>query len=211
MKKFIIKKSIIILLIYCSYILVTTALNLLYAANKVNGNDTKNQIRKYNFLPEYTSYNVKFLFKNEYLKSMLSDLRSAKKEIIVFMYLIRYMDSDNHPVYQLVSELISAKQRGVKIELYLDNAVKEGENRIPINMRIYDLLKTHNIFVKIDRGKKVYHSKIIIIDKETVYCGSHNWTSSAFNHNMESSVRIKSPELAKHLIKKIYADLNYYE
>ena len=38
--------------------------------------------------------------------------------------------------------------------------------------------------------------KLVIIDDEIVYVGSHNWTESGLSYNSETSVRIVSEEIA---------------
>ncbi|HON57806.1 MAG TPA: phospholipase D-like domain-containing protein, partial [bacterium] len=122
-----------------------------------------------------------------YYDSLIDDLQNAEKDIFVFMYLIRYAEIPYHPVNKLVKELISAKERGLNVTVYLDDHIKEGTERTAVNLTVYDLLKRRGINVKMDRGKKIYHSKVVIIDNNIVYCGSHNWTAAAFNMNSESS------------------------
>jgi len=67
----------------------------------------------------------------------------------------------------------------------------ESENAI-----VYDYFKEKKIPVKFYEGSNIMHTKLVVIDGKKIFCGSHNWTNSAFNSNREISAYIENSELA---------------
>ncbi|MHC1601010.1 MAG: phospholipase D-like domain-containing protein [Candidatus Nezhaarchaeales archaeon] len=65
------------------------------------------------------------------------------------------------------------------------------------NLEAYNYLKAHGINVHLDFESDTDHMKIVIIDGEIIYIGSHNWSESALYYNHEVSIRVVSKELAK--------------
>jgi phosphatidylserine/phosphatidylglycerophosphate/cardiolipin synthase-like enzyme len=57
--------------------------------------------------------------------------------------------------------------------------------------------------VKLDGESTTDHMKLVIIDDEIVYVGSHNWSESSLYYNTETSVKIVSEQVANNL-KAIY-------
>lgn len=109
------------------------------------------------------------------------------------------------PVNELVNELASAHQRGVKIKVILDqNVIWTGKNEIRKkdvkNEALFMRLKKLGIEVYYDNLFTVTHSKAIVIDEETVILGSTNWTESSLRNNQEAACLVKSKALAKEFL-----------
>jgi hypothetical protein len=55
--------------------------------------------------------------------------------------------------------------------------------------------------VRYDEPTRYTHAKAVVIDQKTVILGSTNWTENSFDNNIETDVRIESPELALELLE----------
>lgn len=139
----------------------------------------------------------------KYFKEVLPLIKNAKESIYVIMFLAGYYPKyPKSPTNQIFSELIEAKKRGVKVEIILEQSDVPGySNTNEKNLKTAQFLSNNGISVYFDSPDKTTHSKLIIIDKEFVIIGSANWTYYALTKNNETSVVIKSPELAKYFLR----------
>ena len=119
------------------------------------------------------------------------------------MYLISSIsDQPNSQPNQLLNALIRAKDRGVQVKVILDQNINfEAESTEEAlyknkNQQAYDVLKKNNVPVFFDTSETYTHSKVLIIDNETVIVGSTNWSKAALTRNNEASVLIRSKEFA---------------
>jgi phosphatidylserine/phosphatidylglycerophosphate/cardiolipin synthase-like enzyme len=71
----------------------------------------------------------------------------------------------------------------------------------PENQKAYEKLREAGIDVRFDSAERTTHSKILIIDEETVIAGSHNYTFDGLKYNNEASLLLKDKEKAKRLIR----------
>ncbi len=147
---------------------------------------------------------VEFIPADKYLETTVNAINQAKESIMVTMYLISIKENEpGWPSYKLVGALIKAKERGVKVEVILDQnydfveGVPRPENLQVKNMEAYDLLKKNNIPVSMDTPETYTHSKVVVIDEETVILGSTNWSNAALTTNNEANVLIHSKEIAR--------------
>jgi phosphatidylserine/phosphatidylglycerophosphate/cardiolipin synthase-like enzyme len=123
---------------------------------------------------------------------------SARQSIVMSMYIFK---PNTAPVKKLSDSLLSARKRGVAIELYFNTQFDSNEERY-----ILDYCKE-----LIDAGAKVYltvpsiklHDKLIIVDGRYVIDGSMNWSVSAFRTNYGSVVVVDSPGLAKDKLERL--------
>lgn len=91
--------------------------------------------------------------------------------------------SDYEPVKTLLDSLISAKNRGVDVRV-----LYEGE--ISSNWYAINYLRDHGMNVKNDSSDTFLHTKMVIIDGDITYLGSHNWSPYALGKNNEYGVLI---------------------
>jgi len=146
----------------------------------------------------------------KYFPEVTAALSEAKNSVFVVMYLVRLNPHcKESAVYKLLDELVKAHQRGVEVEVILDQNIdfktQQGKTDWQIegkNAQAFRFLKNKGITVWYDDATTYTHSKLIVIDTETVILGSTNWTESAFFKNTESSVLIKSRELAEELLEE---------
>ena len=120
-------------------------------------------------------------------------IRSARKSVKVAMYTFTRQD--------FAKELVKAKERGVRVQVILDNSSCAG---CP---QVIDILKEGHSEVKIHPGPGLCHHKFALIDDKTLAHGSANWTRAAFNDNEDFFV-VLSPLNSKEaqLINGLFQD-----
>jgi len=158
----------------------------------------------------------------KYFSVVKEALSKAKKSISLVMYLIELSShKENLKADQLVSSLIEAKQRGVDVEVILDQNVdflqrrskSEWEAKVK-SMRAYKRLREAGVKARYDEPVRYTHAKAIVIDENIVILGSTNWTESSLNKSNEINALIKSKALAEEIlayIKTIKVDKNIEE
>ena len=90
----------------------------------------------------------------------------------------------------IAQALVRAHRRGVDVHAILDRSQRTQKYTIS------DLLIRAGIRVLFDASHAIAHSKVIIIDNETVITGSFNFTKAAEVRNAENLLIINSKELS---------------
>ncbi|MEM7606597.1 MAG: phospholipase D-like domain-containing protein [Myxococcota bacterium] len=95
--------------------------------------------------------------------------------------------TDNH----LVDAILAAKKRGVRVRIAADNdkARDRGSD--------IERLAEAGVDVRVDRSPHHMHHKFAVFDGELLLNGSYNWTRSAFAHNRENLVAVRSPQVVQ--------------
>jgi len=145
---------------------------------------------------------------SKYFSAVSEAITKAEKSINVVMFTVESSLSrpDSKP-NKLINALIEAKNRGVGVEVILDQNVdfvqrrhaSDWETKIK-STRTYKRLKEAGIKVYYDEPARYTHAKTVIIDKKIAILGSTNWTESSFDNNIETSVLINSPQLAEEIL-----------
>ena len=147
----------------------------------------------------------------KYFPAAIEALSKAEKSINLVMFVIELSPyKENLKADQLVNGLIEAKQRGVDVEVILDQNVdfvqrrstNDWEAKIK-SIRAYKRLKEAGVKVYYDEPVRYTHAKTVIIDKNISILGSTNWTESSFNKSNEVNVLIKSEGLAEEILSYI--------
>ncbi len=86
--------------------------------------------------------------------------------------------------------LVDAKRRGLQIQVLLDKSQRTGRYSEG------DFLQHNAIPTYIDAEHAIAHSKIMIIDNQTVITGSFNFSKQAEQENAENLLVIRDPGLA---------------
>jgi phosphatidylserine/phosphatidylglycerophosphate/cardiolipin synthase-like enzyme len=137
----------------------------------------------------YFAPNDKKVMKND----LFTLLDNATKNIYVAMY---WITDDS-----LIDKLIAAKKRNVVVEIFIDSNSP--------NLYIEKLLSNGIVPIIFPSAPQVgiMHDKFFIIDSETVFTGSANFTQAAFdenspNLNRENSLMIRSHDVASAFLKE---------
>jgi len=120
-------------------------------------------------------------------------LDNAKRSIHIVMFSMQRYTSPEHwdsSTNRLLESLVSAKTRGVKIRVIMDDW-PEG------NDRTYEYLDEKGIEVRMTYGfEGSTHCKLLIIDGEIVLVGSSNWSYYSVDMNHEANVIVRSRDVA---------------
>lgn len=151
---------------------------------------------------------AKFIPSREYAATVQKELTQAKRSITVCMYLFTLRPQQHHsPVLLLAETLRKAHEKGIRVEVILDQNISFVDEEGPStdqaegkNAAAYAFLKAQGIPVFFDNASTYTHSKVVVIDDETVIAGSSNWTDSALNRNQETNFLIKSKPLAQQIL-----------
>ena len=127
---------------------------------------------------------------------VLDGIKNAKSSIDIEVY--TFSDSD------VLQELVSAKKRGVRIRIILEENPYGGYSA---NKETKDKLSYYGIENKWDnKAYNFTHSKFMIIDNRTGYIMTLNLTKSAFTKNREFGVIVNDENIVKELSKIFEAD-----
>jgi phosphatidylserine/phosphatidylglycerophosphate/cardiolipin synthase-like enzyme len=142
---------------------------------------------------------VQLVLDAQYLQVAKKMIQEAKHSIHVMMFEMGYYDEHpNSPSNLLIKELINAKKRGVKVEVILE--VREEEDRTTKqNRHTGRILSEGKVEVIYDSLSKTTHAKLVVADGQLILLGSTNWTYHALTTNNETSVLIRSKEVAQAL------------
>ncbi|MFW6129673.1 MAG: phospholipase D-like domain-containing protein [Atribacterota bacterium] len=142
-----------------------------------------------------------------YYPAVKKVIENAEDSIYMSMFVVSlYPDRKDSAVYDLCESLVEANDRGINVKVILDQNISfyDDEYRDKVegkNVNAYQYFKNNEIDVYYDNRSIYTHSKTLIVDEEIVILGSTNWSYSALTRNNESSVLIKSLDLAKSFIE----------
>ncbi|MBI2166750.1 MAG: hypothetical protein HYU34_00730 [Candidatus Omnitrophica bacterium] len=141
----------------------------------------------------------------EYLGAVLPLLDQAQKEIAISLYLIQPDDQANpdHPVNRLLEALLRARQRDVRVRLYLNTKFRVLLKEEVGLGKYFDRLLESGTEVTALLPARRLHDKLIVIDGRYVVEGSTNWSVSALQTNFESASVIDSPQHARKKLERM--------
>ena len=124
-----------------------------------------------------TMTQVKVIIGKEFPERVIPLINSAVSSIDVIVFDWRWYPQDPGASVQLFNQaILRAIRRGVKIRVIANND------------EIVRVLKNEGCETKRLVTKSLVHCKVMIIDKKIMITGSHNYTESAFQMNLELSV-----------------------
>jgi phosphatidylserine/phosphatidylglycerophosphate/cardiolipin synthase-like enzyme len=142
---------------------------------------------------------VKVVLDREYFEVARGLLKNAEKSIQMMMFEANfYADHPGSPSNILIGELISARKRGIKVEVILESN-ERGDRTAERNRLTGRMLSKEGVEVIYDPVFVTTHAKLIIIDERISLLGSTNWTYYSLTSNHEVGVLIESREVAQAL------------
>lgn len=151
---------------------------------------------------------VELIPQGRYVDVVVREVRQAKASIHLTMYLIALPPTRRgSTVYALMDALVEAKDRGVDVQVVLDeNYAWDGEDSRSVrgvshkNELAARALQARGVRVFLDDAATLTHAKALVIDGHTVILGSTNWSEAALTRNMEATVLIRSEVVAQELL-----------
>ncbi len=116
-------------------------------------------------------------------EAIIRELDNAKSSVLVQAY--------SFTSAPIAKALLDAHKRGVKVGVILDKS--QSTERYSSAT----FLLNSGIPVKIDARHAIAHSKVMVIDGETVITGSFNFTKAAEDNNEENLVVVNDKRLAE--------------
>lgn len=139
---------------------------------------------------------IYFLDNRNFSRVLNAKIVEAKRQIFIAMYLFKISENKQNFASQLFERLNSARKRGVNVEVILEysdyNHTLNQSNQYTLKR-----LKDAGIKVRFDSATTQTHTKLIVIDDQYTFIGSHNFSHSALGLNNELSLMVDSDEIAE--------------
>lgn len=153
---------------------------------------------------EPESCGAKLLKDQDYFPALLKEIDQARQEIALAVFFFKTNGFRDHRPDRILARLREAVRRGVRVDAVIERG-KEKENVSEVNADTARKLRAAGIKVCMDAPERTMHTKLIVIDRRTLFIGSHNLTQSALKYNHEVSIRIESPPLAEEALRYMKA------
>ena len=147
-------------------------------------------------MPKEHQAGVVFLPDEKFLPSIVRDIGEAESEITCSLYMFKTDGNSSDSTGLILDGMLNALNRGVKVSLLFDEG-KDDDITTEFNTYTGKVLEKAGALVVFDDPERRLHTKMCVIDSDISYIGSHNYTFSAFRRNAETTVRIKSAEIAR--------------
>ena len=134
----------------------------------------------------------------DYFPALLSKIRGAEANIGLSMFVFKTTESAKNRPSMVVEELISAAQRGVQVQVFLEKSGYD-EKLNATNQQTAEKLRKHGLEVTFDAPNITTHTKLVVIDQRFSFVGSHNFTHAALRYNNELSLLVDDRGLAQKL------------
>ncbi|TVR12464.1 MAG: hypothetical protein EA401_08975 [Planctomycetota bacterium] len=136
----------------------------------------------------------------------------AGSRVWVMLFVLRQENQGSGPVTRLVQALARAKDRGVDVQVVLDQSMRWDSDEIERkHFAAQEWLSHLGVPVLIDSLEQRTHAKTLLIDHDTIIVGSHNWTFSALSRNVELSLKLRSRRLAQQTAEHFHATPGWQE
>jgi phosphatidylserine/phosphatidylglycerophosphate/cardiolipin synthase-like enzyme len=126
------------------------------------------------------------LIGSDYPKKLYDIISNARRSVLVLMFDWRFYPNEPASVIQKVNNALGrAVSRGVTVRCLVNSPV------------ICSHLKELGLDARVINSSDMLHSKLVVVDDEAYFIGSHNLTKNAFHYNFETSIYSFDPEGAK--------------
>lgn len=143
---------------------------------------------------------VAVMYNHVYFDQLLESIAAATTSIAVLMFYFPYDGRRRKAVTTAVAQaLIEAHIRGVEVDVVLDRDREDQKyGTRHINANTIRVLRAAGIDARFDSAEQVTHSKIVTIDDQMTFLGTHNLSNSANYLYEEISLLVWSSRVAKH-------------
>lgn len=129
--------------------------------------------------------NIKLLPDSLYYTELHARLAAARQRVLVSIFLFSPRWYDKH--VNLLLDFTEASRRGCQCKIIMSAApIKIGRRRP--NQDTAQQLKDAGWDIRIMAGSRTLHEKMIVVDDEFLFLGSHNLAWSSIARNCETSI-----------------------
>jgi cardiolipin synthase len=130
-------------------------------------------------------------------------LKTAQSSVRLIMFFMRFEDVAAYPTDDVIAEIVAAGGRGLDVKVILDRDAEGSEiGATVVNQEAFDYLQGAGIPVRWDTVERVTHTKLLVVDDRHVVIGSHNWTAGSFFAYDDTSIYVRSVDLAQHYLQQ---------
>jgi len=141
---------------------------------------------------------------NMYYNILKQFLITVKSKIYIIMYEIKCNpEYQDNKVNKLINLLIDCFNKNIDVKILLEKS-NYNDDITKINQTTFEYLKNKGISVKFDREDIITHSKLVLLNDDTVILGSFNWTYSSFFLNNETGIVIRDKSIYNYFLKYFY-------
>ncbi|MBU2646665.1 hypothetical protein KKI24_18295 [bacterium] len=186
----------------CSMLLILLTPGGGYAQSGNRSQDKADVVSQEDRIPTPHPVSIEFLENRDYARRLLQQVERARSHISIGAYLFKLSRNQKASVMMLFNALASARRRGVRVEVLLERSDYDKDLN-KINQFAKKRLEQQGIRVRLDSLSTRSHSKLVIIDREWTFIGSHNLTSAALKYNNEASLLVRSKPFAEAALKHL--------
>jgi len=134
-----------------------------------------------------------------YAHVLLTLLNQAQRSIHMSMYRMSYYSGYGDSLSnELMHALTNAANRGLDVKVLLDDCAYYADSA-EANLTSALVLQQRGVEVRFDDPTLTTHTKLVVIDGETVVLGSTNWNYYALEKNCEIDIAfVNLPQIAVH-------------
>jgi phosphatidylserine/phosphatidylglycerophosphate/cardiolipin synthase-like enzyme len=145
------------------------------------------------------------LWGKHYWQALPALMDSAAQSIELCMFHVA-APNETHPTYALLQGLVQAHQRGAAVRVLLD---RDGKNdpylSTLINSAARRFLTAAGLACRSDSSSRLLHSKYLVIDRQLVVMGSHNWSAGSYGRFDDLTLAVQSETLATQVLERFDA------
>lgn len=137
------------------------------------------------------------LKENYFLPELVKSILEAKREILVSMYLCKYVRRRaSDPARKVINALVEKSRQGLDVRVIFH--IGKIKRQIPgWNLLISEDMKKLGVKVRLWKLRRVLHSKLFVIDRSVMFLGSHNISNTSLTHSAELSIKYSDNETGR--------------
>lgn len=134
---------------------------------------------------EWKHGGIRLLLEADYRGALLQELLAARRRVWIMAYFwARGQDQPSSELGRIQTRVCQIAALGGDVRVILDKSSQALK------------LRERGIKARVLPGARIMHSKVFLIDDETLFLGSHNLSTNGVSHNFEASVQLRDPDSA---------------
>jgi len=137
------------------------------------------------------------LHDEKYVAAVLDHMRAAKKEIWISTF--KAQDTERKRgarLHELIGAVCQKAHAGCKV-LFLMNWDERMRGVAKTNKVVANIFRSAGVDVRYLPNSRCCHAKILLVDRQDLFIGSHNWSQKSLFNNFETSIHTTDRELIK--------------